>query len=272
VAIITICRGTKSGGEALAKRLADQLEYPILGREVLQHAAEELGVSEVSLREKMESAPRLWDRHAATRRVYVVAVQAALAERAVEGNLVYHGLAGQLLLKELPGVLRLRLIAPLQSRVETVMASAGLDRAGAEQFIGKVDRGRERWVKMMYGEDIYDPALYDMVINLETMAVPTPCALVSTTVAQPEFEITPHVKAVLADFRLACRVKLALVNVPETRALALDVTAEAGTVEVSGSAPLLKTGETGDRIATIARSVTGVMAVRLKLEWFDPYP
>lgn len=272
MAIITICRGTKSGGEALAERLAQQLGYPILGREVLQHAAEELGVSEASLREKMETAPRLWDRHAATRRVYVVAVQAALAERVVNGNLVYHGLAGQLLLQGLPGVLRLRLIAPLETRVATVMASEGFDRAAAEQFIEGVDRGRERWVKAMYGEDIHDPALYDMVVNLETMAVPTPCALVQATIAQPEFRITPRVLERLEDFRLACRVKLALVGVPETRALALEVEAEDGTVEVSGSAPLLKTGAMGDRIAEVAQNVEGVTAVRLKLQWFDPYP
>jgi len=43
-------------------------------------------------------------------------------------------------------------------------------------------------------------------------------------------------------------------------------------VEVSGSAPMLATGESGDRIAEIARAVQGVTLVRLKVQWFDPYP
>ena len=52
----------------------------------------------------------------------------------------------------------------------------------------------------------------------------------------------------------------------------LEVDARRGVVEVSGSAPLLSTGEIGDRISEIARSVPGVEKVRLKLQWFDPYP
>jgi cytidylate kinase len=272
MAIITICRGSKSGGQALAECLADRLQYPLLGREVIQQAAAELGVSEESLSQKMEQAPRLWDRHAVIRRVYVVAVQAALAEHIGGGNLVYHGLAGQLLLKGLPAVLRTRLIAPLELRLRVLIETEGMDRFAAEQFIRRVDAQRARWVRMMYGEDIEDPALYDMVVNLETMSIPVACGLLTTTLTQPDFAITDHVKEQLADFRLACQVKRALVSAPETRGFGLEVEAQDGVVEVSGAAPLQSTGKTGDRISEIARSVAGVATVRLKLQWFDPYP
>ncbi len=272
MAIITICRGTRSGGKALAECLADRLQYPLLGREVAQQAAAELGVSEESLAQKMEQAPRLWDRHAAIRRVYVVAVQAALAEHLGGGNLVYHGLAGQLLLQGLPAVLRVRLIAPLALRLRVLVEAEGMDRFAAEQFVRRVDAQRARWVRMMYGEDIEDPALYDMVLNLEMMSIPVACELLTTTLTQPDFAITDRVAAQLTDFRLACRVKLALVSAPETRGYGLEVEAQDGVVEVSGAAPLRATGKTGDRISEIARSVPGVTAVRLKLQWFDPYP
>jgi cytidylate kinase len=272
VAIVTICRGSRSGGQALAECLADRLQYPLLGREVIQQAAVELGVSEEALARKMEQAPRLWDRHAVIRRVYVVAVQAALAEHVATGNLVYHGLAGQLLLKGLPAVLRVRLIAPLEPRVRVLMEAERMDRFAAEQLIRRVDAERARWVRMMYGEDVEDPALYDMVVNLETMSIPVACGLLTTTLTQPDFTVTEPVTAALADFRLACRVKLALVSAPETRAFGLEVEARRGVVEVSGSAPLLSTGEIGDRISEIARSVAGVEQVRLRLQWFDPYP
>jgi cytidylate kinase len=272
MAIITICRGSRSGGQALAECLADELGYPLLGREVLQLAAEELGVSEALLTQRMQEAPRLWDRHAAIRRVYVVAVQAALAEQVAEGDLVYHGLAGQLLLKGLPAVLRVRLIAPRDARVRAAMERDGLSREAAEQSIADEDAGRARWVRMMYGEEIADPRLYDMVVSLETMSVPDACALLEATLRQPDFEMTADVRARLVDFRLACRVKLALVRDPTTRAHGLEVEARGGTVEVSGSAPLLTSGEAGDRIAAVAHGVPGVETVRLKLQWFDPYP
>jgi cytidylate kinase len=272
VAIITISRGTQSGGQAMAERLAEQLQYPVVAREVIRDAACELGVSEEELSRAMERAPRLWKRHASARRVYVAAVQAALAEHIVGGNLVYHGRAGQLLLAGLPAVLRVRLIAPISTRVCALLERNELTPTSAEEYIRDVDAARARWVKMMYGQDIEEPALYDMVINLKTLSVPAACNIVARAVRQPDFAVTPEVKAKLMDFRIACRVRAALASARETRALDLQIEAHGGVIEVSGTAPALKSGRMGEQLVEIARSVPGVEEVRLKLEWFDPYP
>ena len=272
MAIVTICCGPRSGGQALAVCLGERLGCPGVAREVLQAAAAELGVSEELLTRYMREAPRLWDRRATIRRLYVVGVQAALAERIVEGDLVYHGLAGQLLLRGVPAVLRTRLIGPLAGRVRTVMDAERMERDAAERFIREQDASRARWVRMMYGEDIADPRLYDMVVNLETMSVPDACALLEATLKQPDFAVTDAVRRQLSDFRLACRVKLALVRDESTRGYGLEAEVQDGVVEVSGSAPLLTSGDPGDRIAAIAHAVPGVRQVRLKLHWFDPNP
>jgi cytidylate kinase len=256
----------------LAECFAEQLQYPIIGREIVQETASRLGVSEESLSHQMEHVPKLWDRHAATRRLYVAAVQAALAEYAAEGDLVYHGLAGQLLLRGLPAVLRVRLIAPEERRIRTLIEEHQMDQASAAEFIQHVDGARARWVKMMYHESIEDPALYDVVVNLETMSVPGACAALATMVRQPDFAVTSEVLAILQDFRLASNVKVALARAGETRPHVLDVWAKGGVVEISGSVPALKTGRMGDRISEVARSVPGVEEVRMKLQWYDPYP
>lgn len=272
MAIITISRGTMSGGQAMAERLADQLQYPLVAREVIREAASELDVSEEELSRAMERAPRLWSRHASARRMYVATVQAALAEHIVGGELVYHGRAGQMLLAGLPAVLRVRLISPISARVCTLMESNEMTPTSAEEYIRHVDAVRARWVKMLYGHDIEDPALYDMVINLKTLSVPAACDIVASAVRQPDFAVTAEVKAKLMDFRVACRVKAALASARETRALDLQIEGHGGVIEVSGSAPALKSGRTGEQIVEIARSVPGVEEVRLNVEWFDPYP
>lgn len=272
MAIIAICRGTKSGGTQMAECLAERLGYASLGREVLQDAAVQLGVSAELLEQKMSGRPPLWSRFSTMRRTYIVAVQAALAERVVEGNLVYHGLAGGLLLRKAPATLCIRLIAPLQQRVRAVMAESEMDADTAEQYIADMDAARARWVKAMYGEDIMDPNLYDLVINLDPTTVQGACAIASKIVAQPEFAITDDVKSALYDFLTACRVKLALVSDTELRALDLDVEVDSGVAEITGEAPLLKDGRVGNRIVELAQATRGVGQVRLKVEWFDPYP
>lgn len=272
MAIITICRGTKSGGQAMAECLAEQLDYPIVAREVLQQAAADLGISEEGLSREWERTPKLWNRQSSERRLYITAVQAALAEHVAGGDLVYHGRAGQLLLAGLPGVLRVRLIAPMSVRVRTLTESEGMDSTSAEQYIRHVDGIRARWVKMMYGRDVNDPLLYNMVINLRTLSLPAACAIVTKTAEQQDFIITDGIRTKLFDFRLACRVKLALARERETRALDLDVEAHGGDIDVFGTAPALKSGKMGERIVQVVRSVAGVEEVRLRLEWFDPYP
>lgn len=256
----------------MAECLAEQLSYPVLGREILQEAASRLSVSADELEQAMDSRPTLWSRFSTMRRVYITAVQATLAEHAAHGDLVYHGLAGGLLLRNTPAALCLRLIAPLADRVRAVMQESDMDAATAEAYIRHVDESRRRWVKMMYGEDILDPALYDLVISLETMTVEGACAVTVKMLAQPEFAITNEVRSKLIDFRTSCRVKLALLSETELRSLDLDAEAEDGVVVITGEAPVLKSGGMGRRIVELAREVPDVDEVRLRVDWFDPYP
>jgi len=209
LAIITISRGSLSGGRALAECLSSRLGYPDVGREVLQQAAEALGASEETFRGKFETTPGLWGRLTKAREKYVLAVQTALAEWCTRGNLVYHGLSGHHLLKGLPGILRIRLIAPMDSRVKALLEShPQMTAAQAESFIDDVDHDRARWVKVMYGADVNDPNLYDLIINLRTHSIESACETIVAAAAQPRFQITDEVEAEIFAFAAACRDRL----------------------------------------------------------------
>jgi cytidylate kinase len=270
--IITIQRGTRSGGEALANCLGHQLGFPVVGREVLQDAAAQLGVPAEDVGDKMEERPGRFGRRPLITKLYVAAVRAALVEHALGGNLIYHGLAGGLLLRRLPGVLRIRLIAPLEFRVQALIDSHGMDDESAEAYIQEVDEARAVWVRNVYGEENTDSNLYDMVLNLESFSVHEACQVVFAAASRPEFEMTEERKRQLEDFHLECQVRLALLEDLGTQTLDLDATVTNGLAVVTGEAPLLNTGEVSERIAEIVREVAGVNEVRLAIEWFDPYP
>jgi cytidylate kinase len=209
VAIITISRGTLSGGRSVAECLAESLGYPCVAREILQQAAKALGASEETVRSKLETPPGRWALLTQERKRYLVAVQAALAEHAARGDLVYHGLAGQFLLRGLPAVLRVRLIAPLEMRVRALVASHhATSQQAAVRFIRNVDRDRKRWVRLMYGADVTSPALYDVTINLRAIALDTACAIIAELARQPAYEITADVRAQLVVFAADCRDRL----------------------------------------------------------------
>jgi cytidylate kinase len=213
VAIITISRGSLSGGKALAGCLADRLGYPILGREVLLEAAESMGVSEEVFREKFEAAPGLWARLTREREKYTLAVQTSLAEWCTRGDLVYHGLSGQFLLKELPGVLKVRLVAPLDVRVKAFMDTHPLvSHAETESFIRNIDQERSRWCRLMYDAELTDPSHYDMTVNLKRLSLESACAVVAEAVDQPRYRITAEVETELFAFAARCRERLSQVT------------------------------------------------------------
>jgi len=209
VAIITISRGSLSGGRALAECLGTRLGYPNVGREVLQEAAERFGVSEEIFRGKFETTPGIWARLTHERERYILAVQTALSEWCTRGNLIYHGLAGRRLLKGLPGILRVRLISPVEKRVRAVLNNhPQMSRPQATGFIEGIDQDRSRWVKVMYGEEVGDPALYDLTINLRRHTVESACATIAVAAAQPRFQLTDEAEAEIFAFAAQCRDRL----------------------------------------------------------------
>lgn len=213
MAIITISRGSLSGGRALADCLSAHLGYPKVGREVLQEAAEAIGASEEAFRGKFETTPGLWGRLTKAREKYVLAVQTALAEWCTRGDLVYHGLSGQHLLAGLPGIFRVRLIAPIEMRVQALLEShPQMTTSQAEAFIKDVDQDRSRWVRVMYGVDVADASLYDMTINLQTHTIESACETIATAVDQPRFQITDEVEAEIFAFAADSRDQLSRIK------------------------------------------------------------
>jgi cytidylate kinase len=207
--IITISRESLSGGRAVAECLARTLDYPLVGREVLQEAAEKLGLAPDDLQGRFETTPGLWARLTKERERYFLAVQSALAEWCTRGNLVYHGVAGQFLLKDLPGVLRVLIVAPMETRVHNLLEThSRLTRDQVLDFIRKVDQERSRWVRVMYGADVQDPSLYDLTVNLRKMSMASACRIIAEAATQPRFEISDEVEAELFSFAAGCRRRL----------------------------------------------------------------
>lgn len=276
MAIITISRGSMSGGMAFAECLAKALGYPSLAREVLVQAAGKLGVSEEQLRGKIEKSARFWERMTSDRRIYLIALQSALADASVGGDLVYHGHAGHLLLKDLPNVLRVRLIAPMSARIREVMERQGLNYGSARDYIRLVDEERVRWTKFVYGLDWRDPQNYDIVINLGNIEIGTACAMVAAAVKLPAFATTEEVRKWLRDYALACKIKVALAANSKWRSIKFDVRADDGKVEVfgevaTGGVLIRQAGPSEEEVQTIAKAVEGVKEVVVNLRRFPEF-
>lgn len=221
----------------MAESIAQALGCPCIGREALTGEALHLTSAHGWGADDPAEALGLWDRLAWNKNTYISAMQAALAGYALSGELVYHGLAGHLLLKEIPSILRVRIIAPQEMRIAAVVEKEKVSREEAEEYIGRVDEEWTRWIKFIFGVDWHDPSLYDMVINLEKLTVDGARAAIVESARMPEFAITDEIREKIQDLALVSRVRLMLALVPVNVDLSLEVTASRGEVRLRGHVP-----------------------------------
>jgi cytidylate kinase len=234
MSVITISRGSFSGGKILAECLANRLGYRCIDRDVIVAKAAAYGVSEQEINEALEKSPSFLERFNHKRYLYLALVQAALTEEVRNGRAVYHGLAGHLLLRGGRPILRTRIIAPLEMRIQMIRKRLKYDRNEAIACIEKVDQQRKRWTQFLYGVDWGDPALYDMVLNLEHIDIEEACRIIASTVIERCFEFTPECQQRMNDLALASRVKADLAINPSTSDLELEVSALQGAVSIQG--------------------------------------
>ena len=94
------------------------------------------------------------------------ATEEVLRHQAATGEGVILGRGSVVLLREDPRALRVRLDGPPEDRCEQAMRlDPRLDREGAERALRQFDRTHAAYLQQMYGVDIRDSRLYQLVLD-----------------------------------------------------------------------------------------------------------
>jgi len=269
MAIITISRGTFSGGEALARCLAERLGYECISREAVVQVAWGYRVLAEDLTAEMEKSPWLWERLLGERAAYLTFMRAALCEHARGGKVVYHGHLGHLLLPGISHVISVRVIADMEFRIKAAMQQQNLAREDAIAYIAKVDKERRQWTRLLYDVEWDDPSLYDVVLNLSRVRLATACEMVARMTEQEEFKPTAESLKAMQDLALHSRVSVALLKDFRSRGADLRVTADDGILTITGTTQL---PAVVDLVPSLVRQVDGVKEVNCEVKRVTPLP
>ena len=195
--IITISRGSYSRGKDVAERLARELGCECVSREIILEASEQFNIPEIQLVHAIEDAPSILDRLTRGTERYLAYVRAALLKRVQKGDVVYHGFAGRLLLRDVPSVLRVRIIASIEDRIQEVVRRDGVSEDEARERIAKADEERRKWSQHLYHVDPRDVSLYDIVVQIRPMTVDDAVGAIKLAAQLPAFQTTSEVKKTL---------------------------------------------------------------------------
>lgn len=235
MAIITITRGLHSGGEAVAENIAQALGARCVSSEVLIEAAKTFKVPEDKMMQVFEKTPSFWERMTESRRIHLAYIQATLAEWAKDDNLVYHGNAGQELLREVPHVLKVRLLYPVEHRVQRIMDQFNYNRDQATRFVEQIDDDRTRRMRYFYNADWRDPGRYDLSIRLERITAKAAEQMILELARQPEFQLTEDKASPFQDFLIKCRIYALLAGAMVGRLSLITVLVQGGVVTLQGT-------------------------------------
>jgi cytidylate kinase len=210
MSVITISRQYGSGGDEIAEMICNKTGYRMFDKYILARAAQETGLSGqeiVDYSEDQYKAQTFFERlfrrskPVAQMRTWIevkdgvrVSEQLGLSEeqalrfvrKAVIaayklGNVVIVGRGGQVILRDHPGVLHVRVEAPLEERIQRVCSYPELarrsfsdaveSRRAAQELIEKSDAASKDYLKRFYNVDWSDSSLYHLIINTGKLSI-----------------------------------------------------------------------------------------------------
>lgn len=210
MAIITISRGSYSKGKEVAEKVAEQLGYECLSRDILLDASDRFHIPQIKLVRAIHNAPSILERFGTSKQTYIAYIQSALANAACKDHVVYHGLAGHVLLPGVRHVLKVRIIADLAERIANEMEREGIGYDEARSLLLRDDQERRRWSQHLYGVDPVDPCLYDLLVRIHRLTVNDAVEFICEAASKEQFKTTKESRQKMEDLALACRMKAAL--------------------------------------------------------------
>lgn len=233
MAIITISRQIGSLGDEIARAAADTLGYRFIEKVQISEALSKHGFSLSDIDKYDEKKPSVWQTLSMQKELFAHFIRAAVYELAALKNVVIVGRGGQVILKDIPGTLHIKVIAPYATRVGRLMEQRGYEEIEAQQIIRQRDRDSAGYLNTYFDADWNDSNLYDLVINTRGMTVHESIELITCAVDTDQIKESPQMSEALYDLALKHKAKAAILDVTGGgQQVQLDV--EKGVASLSG--------------------------------------
>jgi cytidylate kinase len=214
MAVITVSKQLGAAGTEIAERVCEWLKLQYFDKRAIIEVAEEVGLSadgvvdfseeryevKTFLARLLRTGPRPVKtvsvrRRDASGRVtlseetidevqYVSLIQSAIRAAYAKGDMVIVGRGGQAVLQDKPGVVHVRVIAPIGTRIGRLQEQYQISVEEAQQRILRQDRATGEYLGRFFGIQCDDPALYHLIVNTGKLDVEAAAQLIIDAVVQ----------------------------------------------------------------------------------------
>jgi CMP/dCMP kinase len=205
MAVITISRQYGSEGDEIAAHVCQILGYQLFNKQLMMKVASEVGLAEgevVDFTEDQHRVRGFFDRLLGSPSPVVTQsrswsevkvidtadsiplIQSIIRAAYKHGSIVIVGRGGQAVLRNDPGVLHVRIEAPLETRVDRVHLRESLSYELARDVVTQRDRAAADYLKRFYNVDWADSLLYHLILNTGRWGIESAASLIVNAVNQ----------------------------------------------------------------------------------------
>ncbi|MBI9098762.1 MAG: cytidylate kinase family protein [Spirochaetaceae bacterium] len=269
MSIITVSRQYGSLGKEIAENLASKLAYQFLDKKSLESQSGKFGIPDVSIEKYDEKSPGFFEYFKSGKDRYIRFLKTAVFENTKKGDCVICGRGAQLILKDIPGVLNIRIVSSMEKRIERVSEKLQCDKKQAEKIIIQNDKDRSGFHKFFFEHNWKDMDLYDLVINTDNIDVDSAIETILTINKCKCLKIDPALlKQKLEDKFIAQEVIISLLYDHSIPIDILDVECEKGVVTIRGTVTVEQNIE---QCKKAALKVPGVESVETEIYFITNY-
>jgi cytidylate kinase len=174
ITVVTVSSEPGSGGQVVARGIADRMGYDLFLRDIIQEIAErvDIGASVIETIEKerlsgiedfiatLVSRRYLWPE------VYLQQLMKIISVIGKHGMAVIAGRGANFILPPLER-LSIRIVAPMDLRIHNISKLLKISEEDAKKRVIMKEAKRRAFIRKSFNEDIADPINYDLVFNTE---------------------------------------------------------------------------------------------------------
>lgn len=251
--IVTISRQAGSGGDEIALALAEERGYSYIDRDTIKEKLLLYNIPETLIDRYDEKKPGYWSSFSEKKERYLNNLKKVILEFAVADDCVLIGRGAQVLLGDVPGVVRVRITAPSTKCRKKISEEHGCSQKEAEKIRVHINNERKGFYHSFFNVEQESSDLYDLIINTRHLDVDEAVGIIWSII-----ELKKGMECSLDDLVLKQKIIDELLYIKKIAVNDLNVAVEKGIVTLIGT---VLESENIDLCRSVVKNLPGVESV-----------
>ena len=265
MAVLSISNEFKSGATEIGQAIEKQLGYEFLSQSRIMHEASAAGKEWARFsRDYGQAVPTIWERYDWSFMGFMALVQSITLDHAQKDNTVIMSRGANYLLKGIPHILKIRVAAPQEKRIERIMIQESLSWETARLLVKKADHEITAAIQQLYGKKWDDPSAYEIRFDTSLQESDQIIESIKSLLVAKDHLKTPEAQQQLEMKALAARIKAGILINPKFLIPTLEVEVAPEGIVLHGVARSIKEHQAIDEEV---RKIAGATPVTCKIHY-----